>query len=485
MNGDTLTQPGVPRPPLMIHDAPLPAHVHFVGIGGIGMSALARFLLAGGHRVSGSDLAPGEQGEALALAGAKIQTGHRAEHIDGAGLVVVTSAVSADNPEARAAQARGIPVMKRSELLAAIANSGRGIAVAGTHGKTTTSALIGHILTQTGLDPTVLVGGISQNLGSNARVGGGEFVVVEADEYDASFLHLHPEIAVITNVEPDHLDFYGDFDRLQAAFRQFAGQVTGTLIVCADDPVLSSLLPALTAGPSGPAVRAGISYGIDRGLWRATDIRNEGALVRFRVLPGGQEYRMQLVGSHMVRNALAAIVTARTVGATEGDIARALASFRGVVRRLETKGEAAGVVVIDDYAHLPTEIRVNLAALRQRYPSRPGGSLRVVFQPHTYSRTKTLLSEFAAAFRDADAVYLLDIYPSREPAALGLALGISGRDLADATKLHHPHVTYSETGEGVIADLLHDLRPGDVVITMGAGDVYGIVPRLLEGLRGR
>jgi UDP-N-acetylmuramate--alanine ligase len=445
--------------------------VHFVGVGGIGMSALARYLLATGYQVSGSDRSAGEQLEALARQGAQVHTGHAAHHLDGADLVVVTSAVGPDNPEVREARARQLPVVKRAELLAAVVNQGRGIAVAGTHGKTTTSALIAHLLVQGGLDPTVLIGGISRNLGSNARVGSSRLVVAEADEYDASFLHLRPEVAVVSNVEPEHLDFYGTAQAVNEAFRSFAAGVSGTLVLCADDPVASSL-----AG-SGPA--RSVTYGLGRGDWQAVDVREEGGLTRFTAQRGGESelYTIPLAGLHNVRNALAALVVGEVLGVFGPTLQEALATFTGVERRLELKGEAGGVLVIDSYAHHPTEIRADLAAVKARF-RRP---IRVVFQPHTYSRTRAFLSDFGTAFQDADAVYLLDIYAARETDTLG----VSGLSVTEAVQEHHPTVRYTESADGTLDRLLAEARSGDLVVTMGAGDVYQLAPRLLDGIKRR
>jgi UDP-N-acetylmuramate--alanine ligase len=444
--------------------------VHFVGIGGIGMSALARHLLSNGYAVSGSDREPGQQGHALAEMGATVHAGHASEHLDDAQLVVVTSAAPADNPEVAAARRRGIPVIKRSELLAAILNPRRGVAVAGTHGKTTTSALIGHLLIEAGLDPTVLIGGISTNVGSNARVGGSDLVVAEADEYDASFLRLRPCIAVVTNVEPDHLDFYGTPERVYEAFSQFAERVEGTLVVCADDEEAMAIANTSTADV--------VTYGIDAGAWRARDVREEGARTIFSVEHAGvvTEYEMSLAGPHNVRNALAAIAVASCLGVRPETVRAALASFAGVARRSEVIGEAGGVLVMDDYGHHPSEIRTVLGALRRRY-QRP---IRLIFQPHTYSRTHAFLQDFATSFSDADHVYLLDIYAARETDTLGLA----GRDLADAASAHHQRVTYAGTQDRALDLVLRDAGSGDLVLTMGAGDVYRVGPRLLEGLRG-
>ncbi len=446
-------------------------HVHFVGIGGIGMSALARFLQARGFEVSGSDRQWNDQLDGLQALGARVWEGHDASHLGDADLVIVTSAAAADNPEIVAAQERGIPVVKRAVLLATIANAGRTIAVAGTHGKTTTSALIGHILTEAGLDPTILIGGIGWNLGSNARVGKGEWTVVEADEYDRSFLHLRPEISVITGVEPDHLDIYGTAEAVREAFHLFAKETSQTVIACADDPHMHEVVNGIRARV--------LTYGLEAGEWRAAEVREKGGHTSFEVAFEGhpETYCTQLAGRHNARNALAAATAARCAGVEPASICAAIKSFSGVERRFEIKGEEGQVLVIDDYAHHPTEIASNLAALKSRY----GRRIVAVFQPHTYSRTQAFLDEFARSFGDADAVYLMDVYAARETDTLG----VSGRLLAERTKQYHAGVMYTGTENDTVSQLARDLRPLDVVITMGAGDVGSLGPRLLERLRGR
>lgn len=441
--------------------------VHFVGIGGIGMSALARFLLAGGASVSGSDAVWNEQMDALRSLGADVRTGHDPAHVDDPDLVVVTSAAPQDNPEVIEAVHRGIPVVKRAELLAAIANGGRGIAVAGTHGKTTTSALIGHLLVEAGVDPTILIGGISGNLGSNARVGGSDWIVVEADEYDASFLRLRPEIAVITGVEPDHLDFYGTEDRLRDAFVTFVRGVRSTIVVCADDP------GALAVTDDRASSR--VTYGLEAGEVRGGAVRQEAETTTFSV--GDVAFSTSLAGLHNVRNCLAAIAVTRDIAIPDEKIVAGVATFAGVGRRFERKGEAAGVLVLDDYAHHPTEIAANLEALKTRY-DRPA---RLVFQPHTYSRTRMLLDEFARSFGGADHVYLMDIYAARESDTLG----VSSRRLAALASHHHRSVKYTGSEAETLDALLRDTQPGDVVMTMGAGDVHKLCPALLTRLAER
>jgi UDP-N-acetylmuramate--alanine ligase len=382
---------------------------------------------------------------------------------------VVTSAVRGGNPEVDAARQRGIPVVKRAELLAAILNPKRGIAVAGTHGKTTTSALLGHVLVEAGLDPTVLIGGVSLGLGSNARVGASDLVVAEADEYDRSFLYLQPAIAIITNVDADHLDIYGTEAGVREAFNTFASQVRDFLVVCADEP--AALDSARHTGADT------VTYGIDGGEWRATNIEDTGNRMRFVARRGGESVPIEspLAGRHNVENALAAVAVSRQLGIHGDTIAAAIASFPGVARRTEVIGVAGGVTVIDDYAHHPREIRVVLSGLRRR----TGRPIRVIFQPHTYSRTRDFLDEFAEAFGDAEHVYLLDIYAARETDTLG----ISGADLAAAVSRKHSSLTYIPDMVRVPQTVADDVRPGDIVVTMGAGDVYRLAPQILGVLR--
>jgi UDP-N-acetylmuramate--alanine ligase len=432
------------------------------------MSALARFLLARGYGVSGSDRQWNEQLDGLKALGARVVEGHKASNLNAADLVVVTSAAPVDNPELEAARRRGIPVVKRAELLAAVAATGKGVAVAGTHGKTTTSALIGHVLTAAGLDPTILIGGVSRSLGSNARVGEGEWIVVEADEYDRSFLHLRPEISVITGVEPDHLDIYGSAEGVRDAYRQFAARTIETLIVCADDPHMSEVVDGMSARV--------ITYGLGAGDWQGDEVREEGEHTSFIAGHEGRRERFctQLAGLHNVRNILAAAIAASCLGVSGEIIRSAVESFPGVERRFEIKGEERDVLVMDDYAHHPTEISTNLAALKSRYDRR----VLAVFQPHTYSRTKAFLDGFARSFGDADLVYLMDVYAARE----NDALGVSSETLAERTSRYRAGVAYTGTEERTLSRLVSDTRPGDIVITLGAGDVNRLGPKLLKRL---
>jgi UDP-N-acetylmuramate--alanine ligase len=449
-------------------------HVHFVGIGGIGMSALARYLLARGHTVSGSDRAANAQTEALASMGATVHIGHAAEHVDGADLVVMTSAASTENPEIMQARSRGIAVVKRSELLAAVANAGRCIAVAGSHGKTTTSSLVGHILTECGLDPTVLVGGIVNGMQSNARIGEGDWIVVEADEFDRSFLHLRPEVAALTSLEPDHPDIYKDAQAVQSAYREFAAGITGSLIACADDPHMRGVvdgIPArvVTYGTAGTG--ASILVG---------EVRDDGTALHFSIERDERTWDavISLAGSHNALNATAAALVAEEAGVPFEAAIRTLGTFQGVQRRFQIRGEAAGVIVVDDYAVHPTEVRTLLCAAHARV-SRP---LRVVFQPHTYSRTHAYFDDFARSFDGAEAVYVMDIYAARETETLG----VSSPALAAAiAREHGGRVMYTGTESATLDALLRDALPGDAVLTVGAGDVTALGPKLLERLRSR
>jgi UDP-N-acetylmuramate--alanine ligase len=453
--------------------------VHIVGIGGIGTSALARVLRIWGYRVSGSDAAASELTAALAAEGIAVTIGHRTEQVtagDPPALVVYSAAIRDDNPELVAARAAGVPVVKRAALLGLIANARVGLAVAGTHGKSTTSAMLAKICVDAGRDPTFFVGAILRDFGTNARPGAGELVVVEADEYDRSFLQLRPRVAVITNVEHDHPDTYPTYEEMQEAFAAFVGQVQegGAVLLSADDAGCQQLAGRV-APPPGVAM---IGYGRAAGAeWRL----EPGERGSERVLRGGEpvaELALLVPGEHNRRNALGALAAAAQVGIAPEVAAASLATFRGTGRRFELKGEAGGVTVVDDYAHHPTEIAVNLRAARERYPGRP---VWAVFQPHTYSRTKLLLREFAEALAPADRVVLLDIYAARERDTLG----ISADDLA-ALLPERPLRAASPDEAAALLLARHragELAAGAVVLTLGAGDVWRAGEGLLAGLR--
>jgi UDP-N-acetylmuramate--alanine ligase len=452
------------------------ARVHLVGIGGIGLSAIARVLHGWGYAVSGSDRQASALTEALAAEGITIYVGHSADHVTAADLLVVSSAVRADNPEVVAARRRGLPVVKREQLLGELTAGKTTIAVAGTHGKTTTAAMIAWILIQANLDPTFIVGGVLKNLGTNAQAGRGSLFVVEADEYDSAFLGLHPDIAIVTTLEHDHPDCYPTFREMQDAFLAFAGQVVpgGLLVVCGEDPEARKVGEVAVNGKHRVE-----TYGVDeRWDWRAEGVHlgNSAAFEVWHHSKHKGTCALQVPGRHNVLNALAALGATVEVGVDFGPVVAALTRYRGTERRFEIKGQAGRVTVVDDYGHHPTEIRATLAAARIKYPDRP---LWAVFQPHTYSRTLALLDEFAAAFDDADHVLITAIYAAREDDTLG----ISGADIV--ARMSHPDAQYVETLEDAVAVLSERVQPGDVVLTLGAGDGYLIGERLLEELAGR
>lgn len=448
-------------------------HVHLVGIGGIGLSAIARVLRGWGYRVSGSDLHPSDLTEKLASEDIAVYAGHHAEHVTGADLVIISSAVPSSNPEVVAARQQGLPVVKRKEFLGVLTAGKTVIAIAGTHGKTTTSAMIAWILSEVGLEPSFIVGGVLQNMGINARAGTGPHFIVEADEYDRAFLGLRPDVAVVTILEHDHPDCYPTFEDMQTAFFSFAEQVReeGLLIVCGDDQA---------AGKLGEAQkkkgRHVTTYGLDPNWdWWAKGL-NLGNSAAYEIWHRGKQLgtcALQVPGRHNVLNSLAAVAASAQVGVDPGAAAAALTRFRGTERRFEIKGQAGGVTVVDDYAHHPTEIRATLAAARIKFPGRP---IWAVFQPHTYSRTAALLDEFAQAFDDADHILVTGIYAAREQNITG----ISGRDVT--VRMDHPDAHYIETLEGTVATLLDRVQPGDLVITMGAGDGYQVGEQVLVEL---
>ena len=451
--------------------------MHLIGIGGIGLSAIARVLLADGYQVSGSDAQPSALTAELQVLGMQVFAGHRAENVAGADLVIVSSAVPDDNPELLAARQAGIPVVKRAELLGDMMVDRWGIAVAGTHGKTTTSALISFVLSELGLDPTFIVGGILQDLGTNARLGHGPHFVVEADEYDHTFLGLRPRMAVVTVVEMDHPDCFADLEAVSADFLRFLRLVPegGTLVGCADQPRVVDLLRQAAQHRAVAAVTYGLRA---EGDWQARDVCvNEWGGSDFAVWHAGQvvgQARLRLVGLHNVSNALAVLAVVDRLGLDLARVLEILPRFHGVRRRFEIKGEAQGVTVIDDYAHHPTEIQATLAAARRRFGQRP---LWVFFQPHTYSRTRALLDEFAVSFGDADHVLISEIYAAREKDDLG----IHARDLVQ--RVRHPDVRYVATLPEASALLQAELRPGDVLLTLGAGNGDQVGESVLQARR--
>ena len=449
--------------------------IHFVGAGGVGMSGLAEILLLSTPlTISGCDRERGENTDRLAALGAKIQTGHDPAHLSDVDLVVISSAVDDSNPEVAAARERGIPVIRRAQMLGQIMRLKQGIAIAGTHGKTTTTSLVGMILTEAGFDPTIVVGGRVRILGTNARLGRGDFLVAEADEYDRSFLELTPDVAVITNVEADHLDCYRDLADIVDAFVLFANRVPfyGAVIACIDDPGVGAVLPRVE--------KRVVTYGESpQAHLRARNIGLEASGTRFEAWDSEQgllgEIQLPLPGRHNVANALAAIAVGRELLVPFPDIARALAGFTGVVRRFEKKGERHGVLVVDDYAHHPTEVAATLSAARQVYPDR---RLVTLFQPHLYSRTRDFAADFGRALLGADVAVVTDVYPSREKPLPG----VTGQLVVQAAReAGHRNLVYIADKKKVSERLEKLLKPGDLLLTMGGGDVVKFGEGYLAG----
>jgi UDP-N-acetylmuramate--alanine ligase len=456
--------------------------VHFVGIGGIGMSGIAELLANLGYAVTGSDAKRSDITERLASRlGVTVYEGHAAANVDAADVVVVTSAVRPSNPEVEEARRRHIPVIPRAEMLAELMRLRFSIAVAGAHGKTTTTSMIALVLERAGLDPTAVIGGRLSAFGSNARLGQGDYLVAEADESDRSFLALWPAIAVITNVDREHMENYGSFDELKQAFVDFANKVPfyGAVVACADDRELTPLLARMK--------RRVVTYGLD-----AADAHFVGANVELGSFGGRCLVRcrrgstmdelgtlhVSVPGRHNLQNALAAVAVAEEVGVPFAAVASAIAEFQGAERRFERCGEEGGVLVVDDYGHHPTEIAAVLAAAKTAL----GRRLVVAFQPHRYSRTQQLMREFGPALRDADEVVLTDIYAASEEPLPGVTVDA----LADAIRSSTGRpVHVARRLDDVVAAVVERARPGDAVITLGAGSIGSLPPRLLEALRAR
>ncbi len=450
--------------------------IHFVGIGGSGMSGIAEVLANQGYEVSGSDIAEGAAVRRLRGLGIAVAVGHEARHVAGADAVVTSSAVLPDNPEVVAAREAHVPVVPRAMMLAELMRFKQGIAVAGTHGKTTTTSLVAAVLNEAGLDPTCVIGGRLNSIGTNARLGKGEFLVAEADESDASFLYLQPVISVVTNIDADHMETYGhDFERLKGAFVEFLGHLPfyGLAVVCKDDEHARAIMKSVS--------RPMLTYGIrsDADL-RAEDVRWEGGRMRFRAANGAPrplEITLNLPGEHNVLNALAAIAVAREVGAPEEAIARALSEFTGVDRRFQRFGEVAlasggAFTLVDDYGHHPAEMAATIAAARGAFPGR---RLLLAFQPHRFTRTRDLFEDFVRVLSGADALVIADVYPAGESpivAADGRALVRAVRVAGKVEPIFVEQV--AQMREAVLAAV----RDGDVVLTMGAGSVAGLAPDL-------
>lgn len=437
-------------------------NIHFVGIGGIGMSGIAEILAERGLTVSGCDLKPSSATDLLATRAIPVSIGHSPAHLEGMDAIVVTSAVKGKNAEVDAARKSGIRVIKRKEMLAAMVNEKRGVGVSGTHGKTTTSAMIAVILEEAGLDPTIIIGGMLRNIGSNAKSGEGDYVVVEADEYDRTFHELHPQIAVVTNIEADHLEYYGSIEAIEEAFRIFVEGTRGVVVGCCDEPAVARLLQKANK----PVVRYGLSEFADI---RAINIAFDQRGSSFEV-PGVGFFRLFVPGEHNVRNALAAIAVADEVGVAPQTIAIGLSKFLGVDRRFQILGEFAGAIVVDDYAHHPTEIRATLNAARSGYPER---RLVALFQPHLYSRTRDFAREFGESLLVADVALVAPIYAAREQPVEG----VTSKLISDAAR----GVEFlDKSNDEIVAQLRTQLQPNDVFITMGAGDVHEVSEALVR-----
>ncbi|MFN2378146.1 MAG: UDP-N-acetylmuramate--L-alanine ligase [Candidatus Binatia bacterium] len=454
-----------------------PGRIHLVGIGGIGMSGIAEVLLNLGYPISGSDLADSDTTRRLRDLGAEISLGHEASHLHpDTSVVVISSAVADDNPEVRAAREQRVPVIPRAEMLAELMRVKCAVGVAGAHGKTTTTSLVAAVLSAGGLDPTLVIGGRLKSLGgTNARLGRSRYMVVEADESDGSFLLLRPTVAVVTNIDREHMNHYGTMEALRSAYLSYINAVPfyGLAILCLDCPEMAALLAQVRK----PHLTYGTSQDADL---RAENIEYDGLASSFDVIHRGKSLgrvRVAMPGEHAVRNALAALAVGMDFELDFGRCADALAGFEGVMRRFEIKGEAAGITVVDDYGHHPTEIRATLKAARLGYPDR---RIVAVFQPHRFTRLADLFDLFASCFEDADRVVLTDVYAAGEAPVEGF----SGTTLAEAAgRVHRGQVSFEGAGPDLAERIAGHLEAGDLVVTLGAGDVTKLGPALLQTLR--
>ncbi len=447
--------------------------IHFIGVGGIGMSGIAEILLDMGYLVSGSDLRANDNTARLARKGATLFRGHDPRNVTGVDVVVVSSAVRQENPEIQKALSMEIPVIPRAEMLAELMRFSDGIAVAGTHGKTTTTSLMATVLTEAELDPTVVIGGKLNALGSNAKTGAGNLMLVEADESDRSFLFLRPLVTCVTNIDHEHMSSYRDLEDLKDSFAKFMSSIPfyGFNLVCNDTPLLMEVAQKVH--------RRTITYGIkDKSHYQARDILLEGERSSYTLFAHNRELgriSLRMLGHHNIQNSLATAALGLELGIPFDAIQRSLASFMGVDRRFTIKGECGGVLVVDDYGHHPTEIAATLQGAKQGYRDRP---IIAVFQPHRYSRLASLFEEFAQAFYSADRVYVTDLYAAGEkPRA-----GISAKSIAQAINTYSGNATYGGSLQEVLGTLLKRSRPGDVVITLGAGDITELSSRLVAAL---
>jgi UDP-N-acetylmuramate--alanine ligase len=448
-------------------------HIHLVGIGGTGMSGIAELLLNLGYRVSGSDISSGEVTERLTGLGGRIALGHDAQNVEGADVLVYSSAIKGGNQEVDEAHRRGIPVISRAEMLSELMRMKQGIAVGGAHGKTTTTWIIGLVMAAAGLDPTIIVGGRLRALGTNAKLGGGPYLVAEADESDGSFLRLSPTLAVATTIDEEHLDHYSDIDSIKAAFVEFLNKVPfyGAAIVCLDEENIQSILPRV--------IRRIITYGFSQQAdVRATDIAPDGQNVTFNVSLRQSKLGsvlLRMPGKHNVANALAAVAVGLELDIPFASISEGIAEFTGISRRLEVRGEAGGVLFVDDYAHHPTEIAATLETVKSMWQRR----VIAVFQPHRYSRTRALWERLGRSFYYADSVIVTSIYAAGEAPIPGVSAELV---VSAALSSGHRDLNYLPDREEVIDHLLNTLEPGDLVVTLGAGDVWKIGDEVIRRL---
>ena len=448
--------------------------IHFIGIGGIGMSGIAEVLINLGYQVSGSDLKESEITRRLAELGGTISYGHRRENLADVDVVVTSTAVRADNPEVLEAHRRLIPVIPRAEMLAELMRMKYGIAIAGTHGKTTTTSMVATVLTHCGIDPTAVIGGRLDAFGSNAKLGEGQYLVAEADESDGSFLKLSPTIAVVTNIDADHLDYYRDLDQIRQAFIEFINKVPfyGLAVLCLDDPNIQTLLPQVR--------KRLVTYGLNsQADFSASAIEHNADRTAFTVHYRGKtlgRLGFRMPGRHNVLNALAGVAVGMELDLSFAAIADGFKDFGGVGRRFQIKGEAGGVMVVDDYGHHPAEIKATLAAARAGWQKR----VVTVFQPHRYTRTRALFDEFVTAFYQADHLVVMDVYAAGEEPIPG----VSASDLAKGISGHgHRSCVYAADRPAVLAHLRGAVQPGDMVITLGAGNVWQVGEEFLTGLK--
>lgn len=449
--------------------------IHFVGIGGIGMSGIAELLINLGYEVSGSDLRETDITRRLAQLGAKISIGHNADCIQGTDVVVVSSAVSEDNPEVRAARTLSkIPVIRRAEMLAELMRLKYSVLIAGAHGKTTTTSMVATVLARGGLDPTVVIGGKLNAWGTNAKLGHGDFMVAEADESDGTFLLLSPTIAVVTNIDMEHLDFYRGIDHIRQTFLEFINKIPfyGQAVLCLEDENIQEILPLVG--------KRFVTYGFSpQADFQAREVRTNGFSNHYRAFYRGEELgeiEIPLPGRHNVLNSLAAVAVAKELEVGWANVQAGLSDMTGVHRRFQVKGEAGGVLVLDDYGHHPTEIRAVLETLASCFPNR---RRIVVFQPHRYTRTQGLMDQFTRCFYQSDVLLVTEIYAASEPPIPG----ITGKRLTEEIAAHGHHELYfCDTLENVLDQLLQSVAPGDVVITLGAGNIWQVGEWLLDSL---